>query len=168
MNGKNYDISNASTTNQIIKWLYDTTNNITKEEINRYNTELIVEKSQLEIALSKLFGGYSVMGIIEAVYNPQTGKYDTIGSDWSGAQLYFSRGSLGFLRKGNPEWKFNSLTLSENSRDYYLFADNYGQQIMIDKNFRFVMFFAELKDGKYQKTYTYSEARRDETIKQPF
>jgi len=109
------------------------------------------DRDNMEIELANLFGGYSVGAILE----------NNVTTDEPQAKLYFSRGSLGFQRNG-ADWKFCRLSLKEVSKDYYLFTDNYNQQIIIDKEFRFVTFLAE------NQTYNYTLLKKDLTIKQPF
>lgn len=111
-------------------------------------------------------GGYSVNHHVEMKRNSTSGEYETVKELELYSQFYFTEDAL-FFKKGSNEWLYNKWTYEvfDAVNQLHIFYDNFGQQIIINKELTQLYFFSEREDQNFNKIYGYFDLIKNESIK---
>jgi|GEM_PF-5429350 len=171
INTGKYDLSSDNKTTELINWLYSGMNAVLSESFNEYSITQKSRKDKMNQSLNKiayLKGGYKANSILEEKYNPYTKKYEQTAVYAGECMLYLSLGTISFFRKDNNGWRYNSWIFRHEDTNFFLISDDHNQMIMVDKNMKFIAFYAEPIGDEYLKRYTYRDLKKDSTIKKPY
>ena|SRR5690554_2472442 len=117
------------------------------------------------VASNVIEGGYISTPLTDFVWDYTKKEYvqSAVNNDIS--KLYFTPELL-YFKRGSNEWKMNKWSYEGfNSNDnYYYFYDNYGQQILINKELTQVIWYYERDGELFKKCSVYDNLKFDANI----
>jgi hypothetical protein len=123
------------------------------------------KKEEINKKILSFNGGYIVDKIEE--YN-----YDINNSQWKlskntdQGELFLNNYNLSFKKSSLGHWLYLKLEFDSFDRknNWFVLNDNYEQKILMDTNFKSVIFVCDFKNNHYLTTYVYHISRKSELV----
>lgn len=111
-------------------------------------------------------GGYRTDIIKEYIFNSSDNKYILTKELNTRSRLYFDNKYYAFKR-GKNDWLSAEWTYSgyDKSAEKHIFYDNYGQNIIFDKDLKTITWYIGRNDDHFEEIIVYQILQKDDTIK---
>lgn len=159
-NSKGYDLSSNSLTDNIINWLRDGLDNITRAETTNFNNQSNLLRRGVP-AFTGNYGGFTIPLIEEYVYSDK--KWNLIKSEKNNGFIYYD-GNIIYSKRGNENWIFRQLDYKsfDKALKVYWYNSPYGETT-ISEYFTTITFYNSTIEK--DKKYIYTIGNMDKSIK---